>query len=70
MERIAVSSTELASVGYDESNSVMEVEFQQGGVYQYFGVPADVYAGLMAASSKGTYFNQIVKKGGYPYSKV
>jgi hypothetical protein len=70
MDRIPVSSTDLASVGYDEATSVLEVEFQKAGVYQYFAVPGDVYEQLMAASSKGTYFNQVVKKGGYAYARI
>jgi hypothetical protein len=70
MDRTPVSSTELASVGYDEATSVLEVEFQKGGIYQYFGVPAEVYEQLIAASSKGSYFNQAVKKGGYPFSRT
>ena len=70
MDRTPVSSTELASVGYDEATSVLEVEFQKGGIYQYFGVPVEVYEQLIAASSKGSYFNQVVKKGGYPFARI
>ena len=47
MERIAVSSSNLASVGYDEANSVLEIEFNHGGVYQYYDVPLSAYEGLM-----------------------
>lgn len=37
MKRIPVSSTNVASVGYE--NQVLEVEFLNGSVYQYFYVP-------------------------------
>jgi hypothetical protein len=70
MDRTPVSSTELASVGYEEATSILEVEFQKGGIYQYFGVPMQVHEQLMAAPSKGAYFNHVVKKGGYPYARV
>ena len=70
MDRIPVSSTNLASVGYDEESSVLEVEFREAGIYQYFGVPAQVYAELMASSSKGSCFNQVIKKAGYSYTRV
>jgi hypothetical protein len=70
MNRIPVSSSNLASVGYDSSTQVLEVEFLHGGIYQYSGIPPSVYAGLMAASSKGSYFDQNVKKAGYPDRKV
>lgn len=70
MERIQVSSSNLASVGYDSNSATLEIEFNHGGVYQYSGVPEDVYLGLMNASSHGQYFDRYVKKAGYPYIKI
>ncbi|MFA5786491.1 MAG: KTSC domain-containing protein [Actinomycetota bacterium] len=70
MQRTPVQSSNLSSVGYDPDSSTLEVEFHKGGVYQYFGVPAHEYEGLMAAGSKGTYLDQHIKKAGYAYVKV
>ena len=70
MERTPVQSSNLNSVGYDADSSILEIEFHHGGIYQYSGVPSSVHEELMAAGSKGTYFDQAIKKGGYPYSKV
>jgi len=41
MKRQAVESSNLASVGYDVENEILEVEFKHGRVYQYFDVPKD-----------------------------
>ena len=60
----------LASVGYDKATATLEVAFLGGGIYQYFEVPIDVHAGLMSASSHGTYFDVHVKQAGYRYAKV
>jgi hypothetical protein len=70
MNRTPVSSSNLASVGYDSSTQVLEVEFLHGSIYQYSGIPSSVYVDLMAASSHGSYFDQYVKKSGYAYLKV
>ena len=70
MDRISVTSSDLASVGYELNTATLEVEFHSGGIYQYFGVPANVYEELITAGSKGVYFNQNVKMAGYSYSKV
>ncbi len=70
MQRTAVESSNLVSVGYDEASRVLEVEFHHGGVYQYFDVPKSEYLGLMSASSHGQYFDAHIKKGGYRYTKV
>jgi hypothetical protein len=70
MSRIPLSSSNLASVGYDRTTQMLEVEFLHGGIYQYLDVPSAVYDGLMAADSHGTYFDRHVKKAGYRYQKV
>jgi hypothetical protein len=70
MFRTPVSSTSLQSVGYDEEKQVLEIDFHSGNVYQYFSVPHEVYQGLMAASSHGSYFEKNVKKAGYSYQRV
>lgn len=61
MERHRVSSSNVRSVGYDEASNTLEVEFNSGGVYQYYSVPESVYSALMRASSKGSYLNDHVK---------
>ena len=61
MERTAVTSKDIAIVGYDSGARTLEIAFRGGGVYHYSNVPADVYQALMAAPSHGTYFNQNIK---------
>lgn len=70
MERQHVSSSNLKAVGYDSATKTLEIEFLDGGLYEYFGVPASVHQGLMSASSHGQYFDQYIKKGGYRYNKL
>jgi hypothetical protein len=43
MERDPVTSSSLASVGYDARYGMLEVEFNNGEVYQYGNVPEYVY---------------------------
>lgn len=70
MERQSVSSSNLRSIGYDHSSSTLEVEFNNGSIYQYFDVPENVYDELMNASSHGQYFDINIKKAGYDFQKV
>jgi hypothetical protein len=70
MNRIPVSSSNLASVGYDLDTQSLEIEFLHGGIYRYSCVPSSVYDGLMEADSHGFYFDRYVKKAGYHYQKV
>ncbi|MEZ4817538.1 MAG: KTSC domain-containing protein [Flavobacteriaceae bacterium] len=70
MERQSVESSNLASIGYDAYNEILEIEFNHGGVYQYFDVPENVYEELMNASSHGQYFDRNIKKAGYEFQKM
>ena len=70
MDRTQVSSSNIASVGYDSDNMVLEIEFHNGGIYQYFNVPESKYKGLMKADSHGKYFDAHIKKAGYRYKKI
>ena len=66
MQRVLVESTTLASAGHDATAAVLELQFHNGAVYQYFHVPRRVYRDLLWASSKGGYFNHNIR-GRYPY---
>ena len=69
MEMISVSSSNVASVGYDEDSSTLQVEFNNGTTYQYFDVPENIFVGLRDAGSVGGYLADNIK-GTYRYSKV
>lgn len=69
MERHPISSTNIASVGYESESETLEIEFLTGSTYQYFDVPQQVFEGLKTASSPGQYFAQHVK-GVFRYSKI
>ncbi|WP_258395372.1 KTSC domain-containing protein [Lonsdalea quercina] len=56
-------------MGYDASASILEIAFHNGGIYQYSGVPASIYEGLLSAPSKGKYFHLHIKNV-YSYRKV
>lgn len=69
MNRIPVSSSNLNSVGYDSSTSTLEIEFRSSDVYQYSGVPSNVYDALMNASSHGSFFAANIKNN-YSFQKL
>jgi hypothetical protein len=52
-----VESSVLASVLYQPKPRLLEVEFRSGQFWKYFDVPLQSYTQLLAAHSKGEYFN-------------
>ncbi|MDZ4715047.1 MAG: KTSC domain-containing protein [Cytophagales bacterium] len=69
MKRTRVSSSNLASVGYNATSQILEIEFLHGGVYQYFDVPKSEYEALMSAGSHGKYFAAHIKDS-YAFEKA
>jgi KTSC domain-containing protein len=64
-----VESSTLATVGYDQDHELLQLEFCSRALYQYFAVPAAVHEALLAAASKGSYFNQAIR-GRYRFGRV
>ena len=61
MTRLAIESTLLLSVSYAPDSSLLEVEFRDGTVYHFFGVPAERFQQLLASDSKGVFFNRQIR---------
>jgi hypothetical protein len=69
MQRQHVSSSNVHSIGYDKDTQILEVEYNNGGIYEYSDVPASEYEALMLASSVGSYLHTHIK-GKYSYRKI
>jgi hypothetical protein len=69
VNQIPVSSSNIASVGYDVATQTLQVEFLSGSLYQYFDVPQNIFDEFINAASKGKYFAAQIK-GIYRYAKV
>lgn len=61
MNMVHVNSSAISAVGYDEQTRQMRIQFTSGRTYDFCGVPVSVYMGLMAASSKGQYYNSFIR---------
>jgi len=72
MNRVSVISSNIASIGYDEANETVEVEFKDGSVYQYFDVPNQVANDFMNNPPDGSHGKYLAAniKGRYRYAKV
>ncbi len=57
MERKRVSSSKVRSIGYDERQQLLEVEFTNGQVWQYTRVSPEVHRRFMAAPNPTTFYD-------------
>jgi hypothetical protein len=61
MERQPVSSSSIASVGYDSNTQTLEIKFiKTGKIYQYFNVPDTIHEQMLMGSI-GQFFNANIK---------
>ena len=61
MTRTPLVSSMIRSAGYDPMSRVLEIEFTTRATYQYIDVPADIYPGLLDASSPGRFFHSRIR---------
>lgn len=69
VDMIPVSSSNVASVGYDLANQIMYVRFLAGTLYIYKNVNQAEFDGLLNAPSVGSYLHRNIKNV-YPYERV
>lgn len=62
-------SSNIARFGYDESSQILTVEFNNGGSYNYYDIPAMVFEQMKAAPSKGQFLARSIK-GVYRYARA
>lgn len=66
----ALNSEALLAVHYDERHRLLRATFRiSRKTYVYKGVAPDVYAELMAARSRGAWFNANIRDR-YPFEEV
>jgi len=69
---ISIQSDNVRAAGYDEASMVMTVQFDNGALYEYYGVPADLWTSFMAAQPHP--WSQVgyprLVQGGIPYKRI
>jgi len=69
IEMHEVESSNIAAVGYDSETETLQIRFHSGKTYQFYGVPDNLFEGLLTAESVGKYFAANVR-GQYEYKKL
>lgn len=69
MKRSPVQSSNIKSIGYDSDRKTLELEFVNGGVYQYFEITEDIYQSIVSSASIAKYFITNIKDR-YSYTRL
>lgn len=62
-------STAIRHYAYDEAQELLTITFVTGRRYVYAGVPAQLYAAMRRATSKGGFFNRRIRAH-YPFAEL
>ncbi|WP_310378224.1 KTSC domain-containing protein [Flavobacterium sp.] len=60
MKRYQVCEPNIVSVGYDEVNEILEIEFKLQTIHHYLGVPLNEYVALMKAKDIEVHYFDFV----------
>jgi len=69
---ISIQSDNVRAAGYDEISLVMTVQFDNGALYEYYGVPADLWTSFIAAQPhpwSAVGYPRLVQ-GSIPYKRI
>ena len=69
MERTPVTSDKVTSIGYDKQAEILEIEFINGSVYEYYNITPRLYKQLMKAPCLDRFLNTEIKCA-YPYKLI
>ncbi len=59
---VPLSSSAISTASYDPETQELDIVFTNGPQeYTFYGVPEDVFEGLISAPSAGRYYNSIIK---------
>lgn len=59
--KLPVRSTMAKTIGYNEHQKLLQVEFKNGSVYQYEDVDEETWEELQEADSIGEFYNQEIR---------
>jgi hypothetical protein len=57
----AVDSSVIKAIAYEVSSRQLWIQFTNGACYRYGSVPEHLFATLLAAASKGSFFHRAIR---------
>ena len=66
---VKVTSSNIDSIAYDETDDSLYVLFKKGACYKYDSVPKQVYDEMLSSTSVGKYYQEYVS-GKYTSTRV
>ena len=66
---VVINSTNLKFASFQTESRTLSVTFKNGTIYEYYGVPWDIFTKFRMSNSQGKFLNSNINKA-YEYKKV
>ncbi len=69
LRHVVVNSTSIATIGFNQTRGVLEIQFVNGRVYRYVDVPKPIQQRFLQAPSRGKFYHEFIR-GHYRCSEI
>ena len=66
---VVINSSNLKFASYQTEVKTLTITFKNDSIYEYYGVPWEVFTKLRMSESQGKFFNMNISRG-YKYKKI
>lgn len=67
---VPLESSAMEAVAYNEDSATLRILFRKGYVYEFYVVPSSVYQEFLRATSKGRFFDEILRNGRFTWKRL
>lgn len=61
LRHVVVNSTSIATIGFNQTRGVLEIQFVNGRIYRYVAVPKKIQQEFLRAPSLGKFYHQFIR---------
>lgn len=61
LRHVVVNSTSIATIGFNQTRGVLEIQFTNGRIYRYVAVPKKIQQEFLRAPSRGKFYHEFIR---------
>jgi len=70
LDRKKVKSKKIESIAYNRESFTMEIEFKNGDIFRYFGIPDYIFENFLNSPEKDLFYSKYINHAGFSYEIV
>ncbi len=67
VDRKKVNSKKIESIAYNSESYTLEIEFKNGDIIRYFGIPDYIFENFLHSPDKDLFFSKYIDHAGFSY---